>query len=449
MSCYAHREDPERFVDIFNRTVAPVVGRGRLSTHLCFGNFQGHAVGPRRYAPMFPAFNAMTVDEIHVEMASRELAELDVVATIAERHDVAVGIIDVKSYFVEPPDADRRAGPPVPRARPAGAVVLRPRLRPVADGPLGRQAEARQPRRRRPPGPRGGRACRDDMIEPVQRDDELLADIAAGQASGDEHLRLWWLGQAGFLVQFDGNHLLLDPYLSDSLTAKYAATDKPHVRLTARAVDPASARHGRRRHVEPQPHRPPRPRDVVAAARRQPGVDTGHPGGQPGVRRRATAHRSGVAASDCRTVRRWRSPGSGSLPSPSPTSSSTRTSSAVTITSATSSAPGRSCCSTPATPCRTRGWPTSCSGSPAAGASTSRCCRSTAACPSAACPATSGVTRRRRSPTRRRPPRRADALRDVRVQHRDPRAVRHHRRTTRPTAPRAALRRAVGHDRNS
>jgi 5-methyltetrahydropteroyltriglutamate--homocysteine methyltransferase len=104
MSCYAHREDPERFVDIFNRTVAPVVGRTRLSTHLCFGNYHGHAVGPRRYAPMFPAFNAMTVDEIHVEMASRELAELDVVATIAEQHDVAVGIVDVKSYFVEPPE---------------------------------------------------------------------------------------------------------------------------------------------------------------------------------------------------------------------------------------------------------------------------------------------------------------------------------------------------------
>jgi len=54
MSCYAHREDQERLVDIFNRTVAPVVGKCRLSTHLCFGNFKGHAVGLRRYAPMFP-----------------------------------------------------------------------------------------------------------------------------------------------------------------------------------------------------------------------------------------------------------------------------------------------------------------------------------------------------------------------------------------------------------
>jgi 5-methyltetrahydropteroyltriglutamate--homocysteine methyltransferase len=101
MSCYAHREDPERFVDIFNRTVAPAVGKCRLSTHLCFGNFKGHAVGLRRYAPMFPAFNAMTVDEIHVEMASREYSELDVISVIADAHDVAVGIIDVKSYYIE------------------------------------------------------------------------------------------------------------------------------------------------------------------------------------------------------------------------------------------------------------------------------------------------------------------------------------------------------------
>ena len=78
------------------------------------------------------------------------------------------------------------------------------------------------------------------LIEPVQRDDGLLADIAAGQASSDDHLRVWWLGQAGFLAQFAGNHLLFDPYLSDSLTAKYATTDKPHVRLTARPVDPAT-----------------------------------------------------------------------------------------------------------------------------------------------------------------------------------------------------------------
>ena len=97
MSCYAYREDPRRFVDIFNRTVAPVVGRTRLCTHLCFGNYKARAVGPRRVAPMFPAFLDFTCDELHVEMASREFAEIECIAAVAERMDAAVGIIDVKS----------------------------------------------------------------------------------------------------------------------------------------------------------------------------------------------------------------------------------------------------------------------------------------------------------------------------------------------------------------
>ena len=109
MSCYAHREDPGRLVDVLNRTVAPVVGACRLSTHLCFGNYKARAVAPRRYAPLFPAFLGAAVDEIHVEMASREFAELEAIAAIAKVKDVAVGIVDVKSYWVEPPEevADR------------------------------------------------------------------------------------------------------------------------------------------------------------------------------------------------------------------------------------------------------------------------------------------------------------------------------------------------------
>jgi 5-methyltetrahydropteroyltriglutamate--homocysteine methyltransferase len=101
MSCYAYREDRRRFVDLFNRTVQPIVGKCRLSTHLCFGNFKGHAVAPRRYAPMFPDFLDLQVDEIHLEMAGREFAELELIREIARQTDVAVGIIDVKSYYVE------------------------------------------------------------------------------------------------------------------------------------------------------------------------------------------------------------------------------------------------------------------------------------------------------------------------------------------------------------
>ncbi len=104
MSCYGHREDPQRFVEIFGETVKPAVGRCRLSTHLCFGNYKGRAVGLRRYAPLFPAFFKLPVQEMHLEMASREFAEIEIIREIAETGiDVAVGIVDVKSYYIETP----------------------------------------------------------------------------------------------------------------------------------------------------------------------------------------------------------------------------------------------------------------------------------------------------------------------------------------------------------
>lgn len=104
MSCYGYREDPHLFVDLFNRAIAPVAGRARVSTHLCFGNYKARAVAPRRYAPLYPAFHDLNVDEVHLEMASREFAELDIIARIAESHDVSVGVIDVKSYYIETPE---------------------------------------------------------------------------------------------------------------------------------------------------------------------------------------------------------------------------------------------------------------------------------------------------------------------------------------------------------
>jgi L-ascorbate metabolism protein UlaG (beta-lactamase superfamily) len=75
------------------------------------------------------------------------------------------------------------------------------------------------------------------MIEPLLSDDAFLADVAAARGQPGA-LHLWWLGQSGFLLQWQGKHLLLDPYLSDSLTKKYAGTDKPHVRMTRRVVAP-------------------------------------------------------------------------------------------------------------------------------------------------------------------------------------------------------------------
>jgi L-ascorbate metabolism protein UlaG (beta-lactamase superfamily) len=76
------------------------------------------------------------------------------------------------------------------------------------------------------------------MIIPFQKDDALLAEIR-NTATDAKSFACWWLGQSGFLIKWAGKHLLLDPYLSDSLTKKYAATNKPHVRMTELVIDPA------------------------------------------------------------------------------------------------------------------------------------------------------------------------------------------------------------------
>src|SRR5438132_9891891 len=76
------------------------------------------------------------------------------------------------------------------------------------------------------------------LIRPVLMNDALLADIKTAQQHENE-LHLWWLGQSGFLIQWRNQHLLIDPYLSESLTKKYATTDKPHIRMTECPIDPA------------------------------------------------------------------------------------------------------------------------------------------------------------------------------------------------------------------
>jgi L-ascorbate metabolism protein UlaG (beta-lactamase superfamily) len=70
------------------------------------------------------------------------------------------------------------------------------------------------------------------------RDHELVREIDQ-YTNDDKHFHLWWLGQSGFLLLWNGIRVLIDPYLSDSLTEKYASTDKPHIRMSERVIDPS------------------------------------------------------------------------------------------------------------------------------------------------------------------------------------------------------------------
>ncbi len=96
------------------------------------------------------------------------------------------------------------------------------------------------------------------MIEPVQRGPELLAALAATPLKAGS-VQVCWLGQSGFLIRCRSGTLVIDPYLSDHLTRKYAGTDRPHIRMTRAplagddltSVDLILASHQHSDHLDP------------------------------------------------------------------------------------------------------------------------------------------------------------------------------------------------------
>ncbi len=99
-----HPHAPADFAALFNAAIEPARGRARLGAHLCFGNFLGRPLAPRTYRPILAAMLRFDVDELVLEFANRELAEIGIVREIVDAgRDVAAGVVDVKSSYVETP----------------------------------------------------------------------------------------------------------------------------------------------------------------------------------------------------------------------------------------------------------------------------------------------------------------------------------------------------------
>lgn len=78
-----------------------------------------------------------------------------------------------------------------------------------------------------------------NLIPAFRKGIELQKQIHSARENGKSRsFDVWWLGQSGFLLQWNRSCLLFDPYLSDSLTKKYASTDKPHVRMSELVIEP-------------------------------------------------------------------------------------------------------------------------------------------------------------------------------------------------------------------
>jgi len=76
-----------------------------------------------------------------------------------------------------------------------------------------------------------------ELIKAFKKNEELINEMES-LLSDRKGYHLWWLGQSGFLLQWKGKRVLMDPYLSDSLSKKYETTDKPHIRMSEKVMDP-------------------------------------------------------------------------------------------------------------------------------------------------------------------------------------------------------------------
>ncbi|HET9757345.1 MAG TPA: cobalamin-independent methionine synthase II family protein [Candidatus Limnocylindrales bacterium] len=100
-----HPDAPSDFAALFNAAVAPIVGKVRLGAHLCFGNYLGRPLARRTYRPVLEAMLGFNVDELVLEFANREMAEVEILGEIATAgRDVAAGVVDVKNYYIETPE---------------------------------------------------------------------------------------------------------------------------------------------------------------------------------------------------------------------------------------------------------------------------------------------------------------------------------------------------------
>lgn len=82
---------------------------GTTALHICFGNNASRPFVRRDFDRLMPAMNALDCDLLLLEFANREMAGLEILPDLTDRHAIAAGVVDVKSFHVETADevADR------------------------------------------------------------------------------------------------------------------------------------------------------------------------------------------------------------------------------------------------------------------------------------------------------------------------------------------------------
>ena len=89
------------YIKLFNAVVEGV--KAKIAYHVCFGNLSSRPRGKREYAWMLPQLLEAKCEQLVLEFANREMKEVELLKEIAADREVGAGVIDVKSFYLEPP----------------------------------------------------------------------------------------------------------------------------------------------------------------------------------------------------------------------------------------------------------------------------------------------------------------------------------------------------------
>jgi 5-methyltetrahydropteroyltriglutamate--homocysteine methyltransferase len=79
----------------------------KIAWHFCFGNAWGNALSgifPTGYATVLPYFYDVPIDQFVLDFANREMVDVDILKSLPEDKEVAIGVLDIRTTQIESPE---------------------------------------------------------------------------------------------------------------------------------------------------------------------------------------------------------------------------------------------------------------------------------------------------------------------------------------------------------
>jgi 5-methyltetrahydropteroyltriglutamate--homocysteine methyltransferase len=142
-------KDYEWIADVMAQCVDGV--DAKVAWHFCFGNAWGNALSgifPTGYKTVLPYFYDVPIDQFVLDFANREMVDVDILKSLPEDKEVAIGVLDIRTTQIESPeqvaDRIRKVIAVVPPERvylttdcgmkPLPRIVARMKLKALAEG---------------------------------------------------------------------------------------------------------------------------------------------------------------------------------------------------------------------------------------------------------------------------------------------------------------------------